>query len=69
MSYGNALQNWQGTNPQGWAGTIISKSMIQTRILQLAIPSTATQSQIISLQKIQSSLLKLGILFQTVSIK
>jgi RHS repeat-associated protein len=69
MSYGNTLLNWQGTNPQGWAGTVISKSMIQTRILQLAIPTTATPNQLITLQKIQSSLFNSGVLFQIATIK
>ncbi|KAF0105575.1 MAG: hypothetical protein FD147_2625 [Chloroflexi bacterium] len=69
MGYGNTVLNWQGTKPQGWAGTKITNPMIKTRELLLAIPPNATEAQTIALQRIQTSLMNLGLLFRTITIR
>lgn len=69
MGYGNSVLNWQGTTSQGWAGTNIQNTMIQSRSLLLAIPPNATAEQLVALQKIQSSLMGSGLIFNTIIIK
>ena len=69
LGYSNSIINWQGTSLQGWAGTTITNTMVQSRSILLAIPPDATSEQIIAIQKVQSSLMSSGLLINTIIIK
>jgi hypothetical protein len=66
--YINTLANWQG-QPTSWGGVRILANQINSRVLELAIPTgVATQEQLAALQQLQQYAAQLGVTLNIVSI-
>lgn len=68
QGYVDTLANWQG-QPTFWGGVRIFPNQITARVLELAIPTNATQAQLSALQQIQQNALNVGVNVQIIPIQ